>query len=153
MLLPLILGACNVARATIQVSDAWARPAAQGNNGAVYFFIENGTASDLSILSASSRAAGAVEIHESSMMSADELDGMIEGGAYSEDTESQGVMQMIPLDALDLPSGQSLLFEPGGLHVMLIDLAQELRPGDKLLLTLSFDNADDYEIEVLVDER
>ena len=86
-------------------------------------------------------------------MSADELDGMIEGGADSAYLEIQGVMQMTPLDTLDLPSGQSLLFEPGSLHVMLIDLAQELRPGDKLLLTLSFDNADDYEIEVLVDER
>lgn len=86
-------------------------------------------------------------------MSADELDGMIEGGADSVDLAMQGVMQMMPVGTLDLPSGQSLLFEPGGLHVMLIDLAEELRLGETLLLTLSFNNADDYEIEVLVDER
>ncbi len=153
LLLSLMLGACSATPTTIRVSEAWARPAAQGNNGAVYFSIENNTATNLSILSASSSAARAVEIHRSSLMSADELDGMIEGGADNADLAMQGVMQMMPVDTLDLPSGQSQLFEPGGLHVMLIDLAQELKPGDTLLLTLSFDNADNYEIEVLVEER
>jgi len=151
----LFLAACTAAPPTLSVSEAWTRPTAEGNNAAVYFIIKNGTPADLIILSASSSIARAVEIHRSMIMSSDELDGMIEDGNDTTAYEvlRQDVMQMIPLDAVGLPSGSSLNFEPGDLHIMLVDLENELKLGDNFFVTLSFDNSQDVQIEVQVDER
>jgi len=35
-----LLSACSAAKG-IEISEAWARPAAQGENGAIYFVIHN----------------------------------------------------------------------------------------------------------------
>lgn len=150
-----MLAACAAFPPAITISEAWVRPTAQGNNAAVYLVIKNGTPADLIILAASTKVARAVEIHQSMILSADDLDGMIEGGAVeaTNEMQMQDVMQMTPLNAVELPSGSSLSFEPGGLHIMLIDLENELTLGGNLLLTLSFDNREDLQFEVLVDER
>ncbi len=50
-------------------------------------------------------------------------------------------MQMRQLTALDLPAGGSVRLEPGGLHLMLVDLQQPLRAGAQLPLTFVFEKA------------
>jgi hypothetical protein len=131
-ILAAILVACASAGGqNLQVTDAWARPGLAGGNSAAYFVIENGTASGDSLLSASSDVAGAVELHMTSMQ--------------------DGNMQMQQQHEVPVPAGKTE-FNPGGLHVMLIDLKQDLKPGDTFSLTLNFANAGAMPQQVTVSE-
>jgi copper(I)-binding protein len=101
--------------------DAWARSAAAGDTSAVYLRLMNQGREDDALLAASSEAAGAVEIHQTSIGSGD-------------------VMQMREVAALALPAGDMRLLEPGGYHIMLLDVAEPLTPGDAIRLTLVFES-------------
>lgn len=133
LLLILLVTACAPTKITTGVLDvqgAWARPAAQGNNGAVYFAIENGTDADDMLLSANSDVAGAVELHLS----------QLEGDH----------MSMHPQTSVNVAAGEAVIFSPGGLHVMLIGLARELKAGDTFELTLMFETGGEKTITVTV---
>ena len=52
-------------------------------------------------------------------------------------TVESGVMRMRPLPRVDLPAGQTVKLAPNGMHLMLLDLKQPLKQGDKLPLALS----------------
>jgi copper(I)-binding protein len=112
----------------IEVRDAWARPAAQGGNGAVYFVIRSSEMDE--IIGVSSDVADAVEMHESQM--------------------SGDVMEMHPLHAVPLDAGKQVPFEPGGLHVMLIGLKQDLVIGNEFEITLHFKKFPDLTVNVPV---
>lgn len=129
LLILAVLAACTPARLTVQ--DAWARPAASGGPGAVYFVIDNPTTQGDALLSARSEAAEAVELHISSM-------------------DSSGVMSMHPQHEVGVPARGTLEFQPGGYHVMLINLLQDLNPGDSFQLELEFRNAGTVLLEVPV---
>ena len=80
----------------------------------------NGGASD-KLVSASTDAAGVVEIHTVEM--------------------TDGVMQMRPLtDGLEIPANGSVTLEPGGFHIMLMDLQESLVDGETVTLTLTFES-------------
>ena len=53
-------------------------------------------------------------------------------------SHNQGRMQMRKLEALAIGAGATALFEPGGKHLMLLDLAGALVPGDEVTLTFDF---------------
>ena len=53
-----------------------------------------------------------------------------------------GVMEMRQLESLELPAKQTVKLEPGGLHIMLLDLKRPLKPGDKVPLRLTLQRAD-----------
>ena len=126
------LAACSPASAgRLQVNHVWARPGLAGGNSATYFVIENGTGTDDTLLSASSDVASAVELHMTSMQ--------------------DGNMQMMHQEAVPVPAGETE-FKPGGLHVMLIGLNQELSPGDTFSLTLDFATAGEMPLQVVVAE-
>ena len=52
-----------------------------------------------------------------------------------------GVMSMQQVDGIDLPAGGRILLEPGGLHLMLLDVDPDLAVGDTVALTLTFEGA------------
>jgi hypothetical protein len=150
-----LLAACGQRTGDMRVEDAWARPAAAGANAAVYFELRNATGVDDVLLGASSGAARAVEMHQSMMMGADELDGMVAGGQGEHDMGDmvgEDVMQMSPVASLALPAGGEIVFEPGSYHVMLVDLREALAAGDQFTLTLHFEQAGDVVVEVEVGE-
>jgi len=62
------------------------------------------------------------------------------------------VVHMMPVSGIDLLPGETIVFEPGGLHMMLAGLASPLPPGDRVLLTLTFEQAGDVQVEVGVGE-
>lgn len=74
-----------------------------GQNGAIYFVVENGTNEDDTLLSAYTDIASSAEIHMSMM-------------------DDQSVMSMQMQEAVQIPAGDSVTFKPGGLHIMLVDL-------------------------------
>ena len=47
-----------------------------------------------------------------------------------------GVMKMRKLDFLELPPGETVALEPGGNHVMLFDIRNPLKAGERIKLTL-----------------
>jgi copper(I)-binding protein len=48
-----------------------------------------------------------------------------------------GVMKMGAVPSLDLPPGQAVELKPGGYHVMLMGLKQQLKAGESVPLTLT----------------
>ena len=132
IVLTIVSAACgSTDNQTVQVSDAWARPGLAGGNSAIYFVTENDTAQTDTLLSASSDIAAAVELHM---------------------TEMEGdTMQMMPQSEVPIPSGETT-FQPGELHVMLIGLNHDLKPGDTFTVTLDFAAAGEMPLDVTVRE-
>ena len=55
--------------------------------------------------------------------------------------DADGVARMKLLEAVDLPPGSMVVFEPGGLHVMFTDLAKPFHNGTTVPATLHFEQA------------
>ncbi len=102
---------------TIVIKDAWVRAPAPGAQvTGAYMTLEVSEA--VTLIGASSGAAKAVEVHSMNM--------------------KNGVMEMREIKTLDLKPGKATKLEPGGLHLMLIDLKQPLKAGDSVNLILNF---------------
>ena len=101
--------------------DAWVRPADSAAMSAAYFVLHSGSDS-LMVVDASSPVARAAEVHES--------------------MQHEGMMHMQPRPTLAVAPGDSLVFAPGGLHVMLIDLLRPLSEGDSVTLVLRTSSGD-----------
>lgn len=129
-----IIGACGKTSGELTVNNIWARPALAGNNGAVYFVIENGTSTSDTLLSASTNIASAAEVHMS-----------------MEDTN--GVMSMQMQEAISIPAKGKVEFKTGGLHIMLIGLTKDLNPGDTFTLMLNFEKAGEIALQVDVKDQ
>ena len=134
----LVLAACTTAtpaqnggsstRTGIDISNVWARPAASAqmadaqmggmSNGAAYMLIRNSGAEADRLLKAESDVAETVELHTV--------------------VNDNGVMQMRPVDGIDVPAGGAAELKPGGFHVMLIGLKRDLKQGDRITLILQF---------------
>jgi copper(I)-binding protein len=99
--------------------------------GAGYVTITNKGTADDTLVSASSPVAGVTQIHEMKM----------EGD----------VMKMNEVEGgLVIPAGQSVTLAPGGLHIMFMDLKQQLVEGSMVPVTLTFANAGTIEIQLVV---
>jgi copper(I)-binding protein len=67
--------------------------------------------------------------------------------------DTQGVASMRPVQGVDLPPGGAARFAPGGLHVMLIGLAEPLVEGETFPLTLTFARSGSVTVEVAVERK
>ena len=124
MKLPLItlsLVAATTAAAQTTVKNAWVRGTVAQQKATGLFAQITSTAGGR-IVGASSPVAGVVEIHEMAM----------EGS----------VMRMRAVTALELPAGKAVELKPGGYHVMLLDLKQQLKAGDTVAVTLVVEGKD-----------
>jgi copper(I)-binding protein len=92
-----------------------------GANGAAYMTIRNTSGEPDRLIKAQSDVAKTVELHTV--------------------IQENGVMQMRPVEAIDVPANGEAVLKPGGFHVMLIDLTRDLKPGDKVDVTLQFERA------------
>lgn len=101
--------------AHISVTDAWARATMPGQpvSGA-YMRIQSDA--DARLLGVSSSVVPRVEVHEMNM------DG--------------GVMHMHEVKAVELPKGKTVSLEPGGFHLMLMNLKKPIAAGDVIPFTL-----------------
>ncbi|MHB8778971.1 MAG: copper chaperone PCu(A)C [Anaerolineales bacterium] len=128
------LSACAPSNDGLTVNETRARPAFKGENGAVYLVIENHTDSHDALTGASTEIASATEIHMSMQ-------------------NEQGVMTMSRQDSVQILPGEKVTFKPGGLHIMLVDLKQDLKIGDTFTLTLQFEKAGEIIAQVEVREQ
>ena len=103
--------------------DAEATPAPDetGAEEAVgYLVLRNDGDEERSLLKITSPISDEVRIHRSAI-------------------NSEGVAKMWPVGFLKLQPGDTVRFEPNGLHVMFMELKKPLKAGDKVPLTLQFD--------------
>lgn len=125
-----LLAACNAAvpeaaapvPAGLHVEAPWVRATVAGSTvSAAYFTIRNGNAAADTLLDAASPVAGRTELHRT----------------VTED----GMARMRPAGNVEIGPGQTVHAEPGGLHVMLMDLHQPLAHGASVPLSLVFRDA------------
>ena len=112
--------AAFAAHAQTSVKDPWVRGTVAGQKATGMFAQVTSTAGG-KLVAASSPVAGVVEIHE-----------MVMDG---------NVMKMRAVAGLELPAGKAVELKPGGYHVMLMDLKQELKAGDTVPVTLVIEAA------------
>ena len=128
----LLLSACGGKAGTdIEAHDFWARSALKGGNGAAYMLLHNYSAEDDALIGASSDVAEAVEIHLSQM-------------------KADGTMEMLKQESIALPVDGEVELKPGGYHIMLIGLKQDLKAGAEFSVTLHFTNHEDIILTVPV---
>lgn len=119
-LFALLALAAFAAQGQTTVAEAWVRGTVAGQK-ATGMFGQLTSAAGGKLVAASSPVAGVTELHEMTM------DG--------------NVMKMRAVPALDLPAGKAVELKPGGYHVMLMDLKQELKSGDTVPVTLVIEGA------------
>ena len=125
------LAVAGSASEMIMVDDPYVRAVPPGQpNSASFMSFHNKGDKDLALVAAASSAAEVVELHTHTM--------------------EDGMMRMRRVDKIDLPAGEMTSLKPGGLHVMLIGLKQKLVPGEKIGLTLSFDDGSELKVEAPV---
>ena len=131
VVLALVLAACGASGSgELGVNEIWARPGLSDGNSAVFFVIDNPGAEDF-LLSASSDVAKAVELHKTVM--------------------EDGNMKMVHQMNVPVPTGETV-FKPGDLHVMLIGLKDDLKPGDTFSIMLTFESVGEKSLNVVVRE-
>ena len=126
----LLLTACGPEKG-IEIHGAWMRPARQSENGAVYFVIHNHSSHADQLIGVTSDIAVA-EMHESKM--------------------SGDIMQMNQVESVLLEPYAEIEFAPGGLHVMLVDLTNDLKVGDQIDVILHFKKSEAIKVAVPVRE-
>jgi periplasmic copper chaperone A len=113
----------------LTILDAYAPEQVTPDVGAVYLTIYNAGADDR-LVGVSVSGASRAEIH---------------------DQAAEGAMtSMQPVDAVELPRGQTVRLVPGGMHVMFHDVATRYAVGDSLRVTLTFAGTGALEFRVPV---
>ena len=113
--------AAGAANAQVSLKDPWVR-ATVPQQKATGFFVQMQSATEARLVGASSPVAAVVEVHEMSMQ--------------------DNVMKMRQVPALALPAGKAVELKPGGYHVMLMDLKQQVKAGESVPVTLVFEDKD-----------
>jgi hypothetical protein len=142
----------------IEISGAWARTSpSSAEAGAVYLEITNDGDVDDALVGASvdTAVAGKAEVHETvaAEPEATDDDAMDDGaddamddpagddGADDDMSGGTGMMEMRPVDRVEVPAGETVTLEPGGYHIMLLELAAPLEAGTTLEVTLTFEES------------
>ncbi|HEX4763928.1 MAG TPA: copper chaperone PCu(A)C [Usitatibacter sp.] len=125
-----LLTVSMAANAEVTVKDAWVRGTvpAQTVTGA---FMTITSSEDAKIVKVSSPIAKRAELHQSQM--------------------TGGVNHMQDVEAIALPAGKPVKLEAGGYHLMLMDVAKALKPGDTVPITFTVEGKGGKRSEVKVD--
>jgi len=126
----ILTSAPGVMASDVMVSGGFARASAtpMAKSGAAYVTIMNHGATGDRLLAIASPAAGHIMMHGTK--------------------EENGVMSMSMVDGVDLAAGATVKMEPGGLHIMLMDLKAPLIEGKTLSLELTFEKAGKLAVDV-----
>jgi len=104
----------------LTVSDAWVK-ASEGPMTGAFGVIGNAGDADVVVVSASTTASQMTELHEVVMIDG-EMKMQEKGGGFV------------------VPAGGEHVLEPGSDHVMVMDMAEPIAPGDDVDITLTFDD-------------
>lgn len=116
----------------VDIEHPWSRPTPPATPmGVGYLVIRNHSDRDVTLVGASTPRADRVSIHETLM--------------------KDGVMRMQPLKrGLAVPAGGTVELKPHSYHLMLEKLAEPLKEGESIPLTLEFEGAEAIEVGLSV---
>jgi copper(I)-binding protein len=118
----------------LHIDHPWSRempPTAP--TSAVYFIIHNKGASADRLLSVDTPVAGKAEMHEH--------------------IDQNGLMKMQQVQFVTVPAGGEATFAPMAYHVMLFNLKQQGKDGERFPLTLHFEKAGEVTVQVAVQKE
>lgn len=118
--------AAEISSGDLTIAHAKARPNLPNRPAAAYMTISNAGAEDDRLLAARSESFGTIELHTVQ--------------------HSDGVMKMMPVEAVEVPAGGNAVLEPGGMHLMLFDAAERFKIGDRFDAVLIFEKAGDITV-------
>ena len=121
----------QVAGEVVTISDAWVKAAETGMTAA-FGELRNDGAEDLTVVSARTEASSMLELHET-----------------VENDAGQMVMREIE-GGFAIPAGGALTLEPGGNHLMLMDLLTPLQAGEEVTFVLTFADGSTLEFSAVV---
>lgn len=105
----------------LMIHDPYVRLVPPGTKtSGTFMVIKNTSSVDRQLLKAESPAAQMVQLHTH--------------------LNENGVMKMREVQNIDIKANSQTELKPGGYHIMLINLMQELKEGDIVPITLSFDD-------------
>ena len=129
----LLAVAAMSAHAEVVASAGWSRATVPGSTTAVGYLLLTNTGTEArDLLKITSPLCDKVMLHRSSV-------------------DSQGVARMWPVGALSIKPGETIRFEPNGLHVMFMELSAPFVAGTRVPLQLQFE--DEKEITLLLEVR
>lgn len=117
---------------TLQIAHPWSRatPGAAKVGGGYLKITNTGSEPDR-LLGGSSPVAARLELHRS--------------------TVADGIASMRPVEGgLEVRPGETVELAPGGVHLMLVDLKQPLKVGERIRVTLTFEKAGPVAMEFAV---
>ena len=123
----------DVTAGGLKISSAWARATPKGASvGGGYLTITNTGSAPDRLIGGSTDVAKSFELHEMKM----------EGG----------VMKMRPVaGGIEIKPGQTVKLDPGGYHVMLVGLKDQLKQGSRFKATLDFEKAGKVDVDFVVE--
>jgi len=127
----LLLSGCVGSNRELSVTSTRARAAGKGMNSAIYMQIQNGPEAD-ALIGAACDAAQMVQLHLTTI-------------------DGNGTAVMQQQARIELEPGGILNFEPGGYHIMLVNLNDSLSIGQTIGITLIFERAGEYHVSVPVE--
>ena len=118
-------------KSEIEVQKAWARATPpNAKNAAVYMVLKNDRPVIDLLLSVKTPVAKVVELHTV--------------------TKEKGMMLMQPVENISIPAHGAAVLQPGGSHMMLVDLKEQLKTGTHIDLILKFKHGGERKIKVPV---
>jgi copper(I)-binding protein len=120
--------------AAVGVTDAWVKAIpADEEMTAAFGVLTNESDEDVTLVSATTPAAGMVELHEVVM--------------------KDGEMVMQPKEGgITVPANGTSTLEPGGDHIMLMDVTDPIEPGDVVELELEFSDGNTLTMQATAKE-
>jgi hypothetical protein len=135
LLVMVAMAACSTrvqqTEARLVVSDAWVRPALANGTTAAYMNISNNSDSPITITGVTADFADMVQIHQTVV--------------------ENDMAHMQHMDnGLRIGAGETMRLEPGGYHVMLMNVQWALNEGETVTLSITFDTGEAITVETPV---
>lgn len=115
-------------RPVVEIVDGWAKATDTEMSG-VFGTIHNNSAEDVHLTGVSGEIDGSHELHET-----------VPGGG--------GMMMQEKEDGFVIPGGGDLVLEPGGNHIMLMNLTEPITTGQEIVLTLELGDGTEQEVTI-----
>jgi len=121
----------SLASDSVMVVDPYVRAVPPGQTvSAAFMQLANNSGVKRTIVSASSPVSKVAELHSH--------------------VQENGMMKMRRIESMEIPANETTVLQPGGLHIMLIGLHEQLRLNQKVPLTLTFADGSSKSIEAPV---
>lgn len=112
----------------VKVKGAYIRAMPPGQKvTAMFMELDNPSPTDHALVAAKGNVSEAIELHEH--------------------THENGVMRMRQVEKIAIPANGKAMLQPGGYHVMLIGLKENLKPGDQVAIQLEFEDGSTQDIK------